>query len=718
MTKSTFTLIAVIALSTTVAFGGEWILFSEELPPGADLALRGDSQFVVSDSQPYHGANHLKRDFATYGDWAWITGIMNLNLDLSGIDFDTAYLEFYIDGGTVAISYLELRLAGPEWDPDFETTSVRVDDQPGYERVRVMLRDFTGRGANSGVRPTNLDEFTGGTGMIDRISWGFGAAGDLFIDEVRILDAAGGVTSLASNPVPAPGEADVSRDAALGWRPGQFANTHDVYLGTGFADVNAADRQSPRGVLISQGQEDTTFASAGLLEFGATYYWRIDEINAPPDSTAFKGEVWSFTVEPYAYPLPNVTATASSAQPGMGPQNTVNGSGLNADDEHSVALTDMWMSAGVQPNWVQYEFDAVYKLHELWVWNSNQIIESLLGFGARDVTIEYSVDGQTWTALEGVPEFARATGSPTYTANTVVDFGGAAAKFVKLTIDQNWGGMAAQSGLSEVRFFHIPVQARVPQPVDEATSIDVNTDLNWRSGREATAHEVYLGTDENALALVDTVTEHRYVPDPLDFGTTYFWKVDEIGGAGPYEGEVWSFTTQEFAIIEGFEDYNDDDNRIYDTWIDGWVNNTGSQVGYDVSPFAETRIVHGGRQSMPLSFNNEESPFYSEAEREFATAQNWTLSGADSLSLWTQDAPSDLYVTVQDSAGKSATVTNPPAATAGQWTQWIIPFSDLAGVNMSRVKKLTIGVGSKAAAVGGGAGTFYVDDIGLGRPVP
>jgi len=175
MTKFTFTLIAVIALSTTVAFGGEWIIFSEELPPGADLALRVDSQFVVSDSDPYQGANHLKRDFATWGDWAWITGIMNLNLDLSGIDFDTAYIEFYIDGGTNAIGYLELRLAGPAWDPDFQNIGVTVDDQPGYELFQVMLKDFTRTGG--GVSATNLDEFTGGTGMIDRISWGFGAAG-------------------------------------------------------------------------------------------------------------------------------------------------------------------------------------------------------------------------------------------------------------------------------------------------------------------------------------------------------------------------------------------------------------------------------------------------------------------------------------------------------------------------------------------------------------
>jgi len=49
------------------------------------------------------------------------------------------------------------------------------------------------------------------------------------------------------------------------------------------------------GVLVSQGQAATTYAPAAALEFGTTYYWRIDEVNAPPDSTIFKGEVWSFT---------------------------------------------------------------------------------------------------------------------------------------------------------------------------------------------------------------------------------------------------------------------------------------------------------------------------------------------------------------------------------------------------------------------------------------
>ena len=112
-----------------------------------------------------------------------------------------------------------------------------------------------------------------------------------------------------------------------------------------------------------------------------------------PTVTVFKGDVWSFTVEPYAYPITKVTATASSSQAGMGPEKTVDGSGLNALDQHSTEAKDMWLSAGAQPNWIQYEFDKAYKLHELWVWNSNQLIEAFVGFGAKNVTIEYSLDG-------------------------------------------------------------------------------------------------------------------------------------------------------------------------------------------------------------------------------------------------------------------------------------------------------------------------------------
>ncbi len=133
----------------------------------------------------------------------------------------------------------------------------------------------------------------------------------------------------AVSPLPADVTTDVIRDTILGWTAGEFAATHDVYLGTTFTDVNDASRSNSTGILVSQGQTATTYEPEAALEYGQTYYWRVDEVNAAPDNTIFKGTTWSFTVEPYGYPVTPVAATASSYQPGMGPGNTIDGSGLD-----------------------------------------------------------------------------------------------------------------------------------------------------------------------------------------------------------------------------------------------------------------------------------------------------------------------------------------------------------------------------------------------------
>jgi hypothetical protein len=460
-----------------------------------------------------------------------------------------------------------------------------------------------------------------------------GAAFDGFIDEVALFDVALGADDIQS--IMDRGLAEIIGGVAV-------ARTHDAYLGTAFADVNTASRASGKGVLASQGQAETTFDPASLFDFGQTYYWRIDEVNAAPDNTIFKGDIWSFTTEPYGYPVQPVAATASSSQAGMGPEKTIDGSGMTGD-LHGTEPTTMWLSAGVQPNWIRYEFDQVYKLHELTVWNSNQLIESFMGFGAKSVTIETSTDGTTWTPLAGVPEFDRAAGAPGYAANTTVSLGGADAKYVRLTINRSWGGLAPQSGLAEVQFSYVPVQAREPKPATATTGVSIHATLNWRPGREATSHEIFFGTDRSEVAdgtvAAQTVTEHSYVPASLDFGTTYYWKVNEIGTARTCAGDLWSFATQEYATIDDFESYTEQaGEEIFGAWVDGFTTGlSGSTVGHLTAArgtYGETTIVHGGNQSMPLQYDNTAAPFFSEAERTFTPAQDWTGNGADSLVLY------------------------------------------------------------------------------------
>ncbi|MCU0913458.1 MAG: discoidin domain-containing protein [Planctomycetes bacterium] len=393
----------------------------------------------------------------------------------------------------------------------------------------------------------------------------------------------------------------------------------------------------------------------------------------------------------------------------------MNGSGLNAADEHSTEGTQMWLSNGVKPAWIRYEFAQAYKLDTMRVWNANQIIEPMLGFGAKSVTVEYSLDGQTWKTLDGVPEFAQATGLPTYTANTTVDFHGVQAKFVKLTINANWGGVVPQTGLSEVRFFYVPVQAFAPQPADKATGVSVNTTLQWRPGREAESHQVYLGTDRNAMVLVATTAEHSYAPVSLGVATTYYWRIDEVGGGGPYTGEVWSFTTEPYVLVDDFESYNDLENkgtRIYETWTDGWTNGSGSTVGYLDPPFAEQTIVHGGRQSMPLKYDNAAAPNYSETGRTFDPPQDWTQHGITTLVVYFRgqltNTPAPVYLKIN---GTKVPFGNNAATALPVWKQWEIPLA-ATGASLKSVKSLSIGV------EGSGTGTLFVDDIRLYAVAP
>jgi len=266
-----------------------------------------------------------------------------------------------------------------------------------------------------------------------------------------------------------------------------------------------------------------------------------------------------------------------------------------------------------------------------------------------------------------------------------------------------------------------------PKPADGATDAAPSPTLTWLPGQAVVKHHVYFSDSLDAVkqraagADKGEVQEATFAPGALEAVTTYYWAVDEVAAGGAIRtGPVWSFTT--YLPVDDFESYTDaEGSRIYETWIDGWTNNTGSTVGYTTAPFAEQSIVHGGTQSMPLDYNNVKTPFYSEAEREFDTAQDWTAGDVQMLVLFVRgqvtNAPAPLYVVVKDASNRAATVNSDAGAvTAAKWTQWQIPVSSLAGVNLAKVKKIVIGLGDKAKPAAGGHGRVFVDDIRLIKP--
>jgi len=156
-------------------------------------------------------------------------------------------------------------------------------------------------------------------------------------------------------------------------------------------------------------------------------------------------------VERVLTPIRNVIATSNVPASGdnSGPEDTVNGSGLNASGEHSTWPGDMWTAdLGDEPVYIQFEFNDVYELEEMWVWNYNP--RSSIR-GVNEVTIEYSENGTDWTVFGDV-ECAEATGKDDYTANTIVALEGTQARYVRLTV-LSARGFYPKPGLSEVRFW-------------------------------------------------------------------------------------------------------------------------------------------------------------------------------------------------------------------------------------------------------------------------
>ena len=541
------------------------------------------------------------------------------------------------------------------------------------------------------------------------------------LSEVRFFS----IPFSAREPNPADDATDIPLISSLDWTPTKTAVAYDVYFGTVFNDINEADRSDLQGILVSQDQNDVTY-NPGCLDFSQTYYWRVDEVNAPPDSFIFKGDVWSFTTEPFAYPINdnNITAIASSQIGDRGPENTVNGSGLDARDLHSKERANMWLSDWdlTRSTWIQYEFDKTYKLHEMWVWNYNGRLEATFGEGFKDVTIEYSINNTDWTTLGISHEFAQAPGTLDYAHNTFVDFEGVAAKYVKLTANSNWGGTRNSYGLSEVRFFYIPTQARKPSPKSGAIDVDVvNLTLSWRAGRDVADHNVYLSTDEQAVidnnVPVITVTEASY-SSSLDVNSIYYWRVDEVNEAEIppiWQGDIWNFSTQDYFVVDDFESYNDLDpnnpnsNRISDAWIDGFDD-----------PAINGSIIHDSNQSMSYFYDNNFK--FSEAELTLSPVQNWAEHSVAVLVLYFYGEPSNaveqMYLKVNGFKmlydGDASDILQP------EWKQWNILLEEFAnqGVNLQNVTQFSIGFGDEANITAGGSGVVYFDNIRLYQSAP
>jgi len=490
---------------------------------------------------------------------------------------------------------------------------------------------------------------------------------------------------IAYGPTPANGSMLADTWVTLSWYAGDFAASHDLYMGDNYDDVLNGAGDTFR---LNQ---STTFYVAGFPGYafpdglvpGTTYYWRIDEVNQADPNSPWKGDVWSFWVPP---------KTAYNPYPADGAE---------------------FVDTDTTLNWTG-GFGA--KLHTVYI-------------GDNFDDVNNAADGPTQGPTTFIPD--------------VLESG----KVYYWRVDEF---DAANIYKGDVWSFTTPGAVGNPLPADGARDVKMTATLSWTASANAASHEIYFGTDRDAVRNADknspeykgpkSLGDESYDPGKLAWYATYYWRIDEVDGLGnSSKGPLWRFTTADFISVDDFEAYDAGDNQIWYAWLDGLGygtadkppysagNGTGSAVGDENSPsYCEEIIIHGGKKSMPVAYDNNKQGFpnYSEVELTLVYPRDWTEENVGRLIIWfkgmlNNDAEG-LYVALSNRTGNSAVAynDNTAATQVGIWTEWVIELQIFAdqGIDLTDVDRIALGIGTQGnLTTPGGSGKMFFDDIRLYR---
>lgn len=502
----------------------------------------------------------------------------------------------------------------------------------------------------------------------------------------------------------------IDLDADLSWSPGWGAKLHYVYFGDNFDDVNNATGAKTQVTL--------TYALP-TLELGKTYYWRVDESDA---RQIYRGNVWSFT--------------ATSGGGGLKGEYFTN---ENLAGEPALTQLDQQVDfawAGASPglplqndNW-----------SARWTADLNILIEDTYTFSVNS-------EGGTRLWIDGEKVIDRwVSWVPTEYASLPIflEAGVHTLRLEFADFDRNaeqhlfWTSSEIAKQIIPAGPLQPPTRANIPNPQNNAKDVKQMTLMSWNPGDKAASSQLYFGTDKDAVTNADaTSPEYKgsmelgaetYDPGLLEFGTTYYWRVDGVNDLdtdSPYTGLVWSFTTADYLLIDDFEDYDIGNKEIWWFWKDGLGygahgnepayggNGTGSAVGIETTAsYMEESIVYRGTKSMPVYYNNGTATV---SEVELALGGiDLTQNGGTTLRIYFRglaaNAANPIYVAIN---GVAVQNTDAAASQIVKWTEWNIPLQSFIskGANVTNATSITIGIGSGTQAVS--TGTMYFDDISV-----
>jgi predicted secreted Zn-dependent protease len=507
-----------------------------------------------------------------------------------------------------------------------------------------------------------------------------------------VLNVSVGCPDEPNEPYPEHGAIDVPPTPALTWKPGMKAVTHDVYFGADIDKVTDANRTVHPGLLCYSENQDannyTIPAPPAPLEWGKTYYWRIDEVNDLDPNSPWRGDVWSFTTRNY----------------------------LIVDDFESYNNTD--------PN-------IIYK-----TWKDGKGYPDYPGNGTGSQAGYRDPNYAEMTIIHGGAQsmpFDYNNLKPPYDSNATRTF----------VTDQNWTAQGVKALSLWLRGYQQYVGSFVGSPAGTYTMTASGEDINipdWRhpskfrdefhyaymqvSGDCAIVAKVESITNTNAWAKAGVMIRDSLDPNSTHgimcvmptSGVAFQWRL-EIGGANGQDGQngyapCWLSLQRTYNETAG----NYETIASYSSCGPAGEPNNWQQLGGSINISMADPVyiglavtAHNAAATCTAVFSNV--TVYDQDNNP--VTPSWTSQDIGIKS----NTAAPLYVTLQDSStpAKTATVTNsdPNIVLQNTWQAWDIALSDFTGVDMTKIKKITIGVGHSTPR---GTGTLYFDDIRLYLP--
>ena len=249
---------------------------------------------------------------------------------------------------------------------------------------------------------------------------------------------------------------------------------------TGYVVYFGIDPTPDRSELKGE-RAKTTFDPGEELKHNTIYYWRVDSKNRIGTIT---GDVWRFRTEADPPPKP---AKATALHPA----------------------------------------------HETTGVSRTPTLEWSPTSGATSYLVYFGTDSSP-----GSDELHGEQTSTSFEPDTALEYG---TTYFWRVDPRNAGGTTTGDVWSFTTKVLPPPKASAPQPEDGATNVGILKDLSWTAAPGATSYIVYFGTAPSPKLRGEQ--NDSTFDATLEYGTTYYWRVDTKNDGGTTDGDVWSFTT-------------------------------------------------------------------------------------------------------------------------------------------------------------------------------